>query len=141
MFCHITLQHTLGESITHLTEFCNILVGMKSVFSQKFNMNHQKSFTMIYWIQFPIIECVQDICHQSPVHIAKRGTICAQTTGQGISLSLDCSIFDHAYPVVIVGLQGLSISQPLWWTETLMQNLGYFVYLWHWSKIISTQTT
>jgi hypothetical protein len=37
------------------------------------------------------------------------------------------SIFDHAYPVEVVGLQGLSISQPLWWTETLMQNLGYFV--------------
>jgi len=41
------------------------------------------------------------------------------------------SIFDHAYPVEVVGLQGLSISQPLWWTETLMQNLGYLVYLWH----------
>jgi hypothetical protein len=41
-------------------------------------------------------------------------------------------MFDHAYPVEVVGLQGLSIIQPLLWMETLslMQNLGYFIYIW-----------
>ena len=33
---------------------------------------------------------ISDICHRSPVHVAKRGTSCVhKTSGQGVSLSLD----------------------------------------------------
>jgi len=55
---------------------------------------------------------------------------CRQNSYNNVRSQCLGGIFDHAYPVEILGLQGLSISQPLLWTETLIQNLSYFVYLW-----------